>query len=689
MNGWVELIWDGKREIKFTKESVDRSYGKVREVEKVPLPFQKIELLGIDKERSTSRELFPLYPEEEWPKNYPKTWKNLLIWGDNRLAMSSLLQGIKINGETVNLRGKIKLIYIDPPFATGADFSFKVPMPESWKDLMPKNEIVKSPSIAEELAYRDMWGGRTPEERIASYLNYMYERLVLMKELLANDGSIYVHLDYRMVHYVKLMMDEIFGRENFRNEIVWKYTVGGRSPNLWPRKHDYILWYSKTERWIFEGDRVREESRKTGHKTFGGRIGVDEYGRLYQDKITKDGKIYRYYLDEGKIPEDVWEIESLQSQSSERLNFPTQKPEKLLERIILASSNEGDIVADFFCGSGTLAAVAEKLGRRWVCCDMSKYAIHVTRKRLLDIAKSKMLGIKVEDESKRPLYRSPVRPFYLVTIANYVTDKMDNRADVINLILNLYGASPMKQVFKHLHGLREKEREIIHVGQAKFPVTPAEIYEVIKEFKETPFYKDSWTLVILGWDWAPDTFERARDLWEMQDVNLKLLHIPPTTRLDDLKKKYKLDSIEDLIRHAFTDEDRKYVRFIEPGYVWLKVKEDGLKVEIEIKDFWVRLPHGYEELEEELRRKIEQAKTDTTKRKYFLPLINYWAVDWNYDGVVFKHDFVSFDKRPGEGKVDVKASQTYDRPGSYRVVVKITDIFGGETSKEIIVNVSG
>jgi len=186
MSGWVELIWDEKRENRFTKENVDRNYGKVREAKKIPLPFQKIELLGIDKERSTLERWVPLFPEENWPKNYPKDWKNLLIWGDNKLAMSSLLQGININGETINLRGKIKLIYIDPPFATGADFSFKVPMPESWKDLMPKNEIVKSPSIMEELAYRDMWGGGTSEERIASYLNYMYERLVLMKELFIN-----------------------------------------------------------------------------------------------------------------------------------------------------------------------------------------------------------------------------------------------------------------------------------------------------------------------------------------------------------------------------------------------------------------------------------------------------------------------------------------------------------------------
>jgi len=683
MNGWVELIWDGKRENGFTKESVDKYYGKVREVKKIPLPFQKIELLGINKELSTFERQVPLFPEENWPKNYPKNWKNLLIWGDNKLAMSSLLQGININGETINLRGKIKLIYIDPPFATGADFSFKVPMPESWQDLMPKNEIVKSPSLMEELAYRDMWGGRTPEERIASYLNYMYERLVLMKELLANDGSIYVHLDYRMVHYVKLIMDEIFGRENFRSEIAWGYRTGGvPEKKNFSRKHDIILFYSKTENNIFNllYEKVRQ-FRKYGHSTI----------REYQDKYG----FYRL-----ATMRDVWDdinalvgkTDGLNISNLERAGFPTQKPERLLERIVLASSNEGDIVADFFSGSGTLAAVAEKLGRRWVCCDMSKYAIHVTRKRLLDIANSKVRGVEYHnmDDTERPLYSEPCRPFYLVTIANYMTDQMYNRADVINLILNLYDASPMKQVFKYLHGLREKEKEIVHVGQANFPVTPAEIHEVIKEFKETPFYKDGWTLVILGWDWAPDTFERARDLWEMQDVKLKLLHIPPVGKLDEVMKKYKLDlSKAAKFEYAFDEEVREHLRFIEPGYVWLEVKENGLKVDIEIKDFWVRLPHGYEELEEEIRKRIAEAKTDRVKRKYFLPLINYWAVDWNYDGVVFKHDFVSFDTKLGEGNVKIKATHNYDRSGTYRVIVKITDIFGGETSKELIVNVRG
>jgi len=673
MPGWVELLWHNKRKNPFTKESVDEHYGEVKEVKKIPLPFQRIELLGINKKTQTT-----LFPLEKWPKNYPPNWKNLLIWGDNKLAMSSLLQGIEVNGEKINLRGKIKLIYIDPPFATGADFSFKVSMPESWKSFINKNEIVKEPSIMEELAYRDMWGGNTQEERIASYLSYMYERLVLMKELLSNDGSIYVHLDYRMVHYVKILMDEIFGRENFRNEIVWCYTGAGQTPNYFPRKHDILLWYTKGERYTFNVDNLRVPYKKSniaaGKTSFTGR----------------KSEIYLLELDRrGKIIEDWWnDIGTIGYVHSEILNFPTQKPERLLERIILASSNEGDIVADFFSGSGTLAAVAEKLGRRWVCCDMSKYAIHVTRKRLLDIGNSKMLGIKIEDESKRPKYDKPTRPFYLITIANYMTDKMLERKEAINLILNLYGASPFRQISKYLHGIKEKEKEIIHVGQANFPVTAAEINETISEFKETSFYKEGWRLVILGWDWAPDTFERAMDLWKMQDVKLKLLHIPPTSKLQEVLKKYNID-IQKVasFEYAFNEEVRRYLRFIEPGYVKLEVRENKLEVEIEIKDFWVRLPHGYEELEEEIRKRIEEATTDQTKRKYFLPLINYWAVDWNYDGVVFKHDFVSFNKRQNDDNVVVVAKNKYDNPGTYRVVVKITDIFGGETSKELIVNV--
>jgi len=684
MFGWIELMWDGKYQNHFTRKSVELNYGQKKEISKIPLPFQRIELLGIDKKRSTTKTLFPLFPEKEWPKNYPKNWKNLLIWGDNKLTMSSLLQGIKINGGTINLRGKIKLIYIDPPFATGADFSFKTPMPDAWKEFMNKNEIVKNPSIMEEIAYRDMWGGRTAEERIASYLNYIYERLMLMKELLADDGSIYVHLDYRMVHYLKLMMDEIFGRENFRNEIVWSYRRWNVEAKRFNSNHDVVLLYSKTSNYLWN-QLYEPKSEKSSAQGLAWKSVFDESGRRHSILTGEKTK--------GVPMRDVWEISIINPVAEERLDYPTQKPEKLLERIILASSNPGDIVADFFCGSGTTATVAEKLGRRWVCTDMSKYAIHVTRKRLLDIENSKMLGIKVEDENKRPKYGKPPKPFYLITIANYISNGFKSRKEIIGLILNLYGAAPMKEIYQYLHGMKEKEKEVIHVGQMDFPVTPAEINSVIEEFKDTQYYENKWTLVILGWDWAPDTFERAMDIWNNKDISIKLLHIPPMRTIEDFfKKKYNKDQYTQKMleianfKEAFDEDLRKQLHFLEPGYLNLEAEKNGTSVTLKIKDFWVKLPHSYEDLEEKIRRKIEEASQDE-KRKYFLPLINYWAVDWNYDGVVFKHDFVSFDNKVGEGNVDTEATHTYDAPGEYRVVVKITDIFGGETSKELTVKV--
>ncbi len=681
MSGWVELLWYQKREKPFTRENVDDFYGNVRGVKKLPLPFQKIELLGIDK--TTQQALFP---SEEWPQNYPGNWKNLLIWGDNRLAISSLLQGIDINGMTVSLRGKIKSIYIDPPFTTGADFSFEVPLPESWRQFISDDKIRKAPSLMEELAYRDMWSGESPEERIASYLKYMHERILLMKELLSNDGFIFVHIDYRMVHYIKLLMDEVFGKPNFRNQIIWPYGTGGRSKNRWfSRKHDVILLYSKSKDaqlyienlGITKGDKAGHHMKKS----------VDETGRVYWT-IRSGGKEYRYYEDDIVTPSDVWtEIGHLHQRDPERLGYPTQKPEKLLERIVLASSNEGDIVADFFCGSGTLAAVAEKLGRRWVCCDMSKYAIHITRKRLLGIANSKTLGAKVTDRDSRTRYNRNCRPFYILTIGNYMIAQLDTRSQEIDLVLKLYGASHMRYPYRLLHGLVEKKREVVHVGQMRFPVTPAEIQTVIQEFKRTPFYKEGWTLVILGWDWAPDTFERAMDLWKDQDVRLRLLHIPPTSKIQEVMKKFNLELELDKLGPAFPEEVRHHLRFLAPGYLRLGVRERSRKVEIEIRDFWVQLPHGYEKLEEEIRARIESARSDHQRQQYFLPLINYWAVDWDHDGTVFRHDFVSFDRKFGEGKVQVVATHTYESPGTYRVVVKVTDIFGGETSRELTVHV--
>ncbi|RLD14409.1 MAG: hypothetical protein DRI28_03635, partial [Caldiserica bacterium] len=363
---------------------------------------------------------------------------------------------------------------------------------------------------------------------------------------------------------------------------------------------------------------------------------------------------------------------------------PTQKPEKLLERIILASSNPGDIVADFCCGSGTLAAVAEKLGRRWICCDMSKYAIHVTRKRLLDIANSKKLGIKVKEESKRPKYAKPTRPFYLITVANYYTESLSDGSEAINLALNLYGAESLKEPFRYLHGLK-KPKEIVHVAHFQFPVTPQEIKETVEEFKKSYFYEKGFSLTILGWDWAPDTFEKARDEVKNGDIKISLLTIPPRSKIEEVLKNQNIKPSE-LLKIGFVvpDEVKKHLRFLEPGVIELEISKNKQEIELTIKDFWVRLPHGYEELEEEIRKRIEEARTDQTKRKYFEPLIDYWAVDWNYDGKVFKHDFVEFRRRnKKDQKMGLKAKKVYEKEGEYEIVVKITDIFGGETSKAV------
>jgi len=349
---YVELIWNGK-------------YGKLEKGEKLPierpnLPFQIVETINKPRLKDIEEGLYKgsFYPESEYPPNYPKDWKNLLIWGDNKLVMSSLIKQ--------GWAGKINLIYIAPPFFTGADFTVRTKVGDE--------EIEKEPSIIEERAYKDTWSGG-----IASYLKYMYERLVLMRELLAENGSIYVHLDWHVGHYVKVMMDEIFGYENFRNEIVWCYETGGLPEKGYPKKHDSLLLYIKNiDSFTFNPLKIKKFLK---HRMM--RKGVEEY---YDEE---EGKWYRY-----KLCPDYWtDIDIIRQDDEERIGFDTQKREALLKRIILASSNPGDIVADFFVGSGTTLAVAEKLGRRWIGSDLSKFAIQVTRKRLLDIHNSTPLEI--------------------------------------------------------------------------------------------------------------------------------------------------------------------------------------------------------------------------------------------------------------------------------------------------------
>jgi adenine-specific DNA-methyltransferase len=359
----AELVWEGKYD----------EYGNRREVDvaSLSMPMQKIET--IDQPRSEAAAAGQLSMFEKKTKRLDD-FRNMLTWGDNKLVMAALLKDFK---------GQVDLIYIDPPFDVGADFTMDVLVGDD-------NETVeKDQSTLEMVAYRDMWGKGTD-----SYLHMIYERLALMKMLLSERGSIYVHCDWRVNALIRLCMDDIFGKENFRNEIIWDYSFRMMDlPSFFNRKHDTLLFYTKTDQAVFDMPKTqwtREDLMKSRKQA----IHIDEQGVEWiwmpggkghsKNKLRRVDEI----LAEGKAVSDVWSLGIISSSAGERVDFPTQKPETLLKRIIEASSNEGDLVADLFCGSGTTGVVAERLRRRWIMADLGRFAIHTSRKRLIDLQRA-------------------------------------------------------------------------------------------------------------------------------------------------------------------------------------------------------------------------------------------------------------------------------------------------------------
>ncbi|MHA1658059.1 MAG: site-specific DNA-methyltransferase [Promethearchaeota archaeon] len=335
----VNLNWKGKNA---------RKNNSLRKHERIP--FQVIET-----HQTTKRNLLNFIIDDNW--------QNRLICGDNKDIITSLLK---------EFASKINLIYIDPPFATGGDFNYKIQIGEKGQYL-------------DKIAYKDKW-----KEGLESYLNFLRERLILMKKLLSNSGSIYIHLDWHVSHYIKIIMDEIFGNENFRNEIIWAYpAASAQTRRFFVRSYDTILFYSKSEDYVFNNDPniYMEYSDRVKNA-----LKQDEKGTFYYRGGSHDGKKLSrkvYLTQKGIFPRDLWnDIPYIRANTLEYQGFSTQKPERLLKRIILASTNKNDLVADFFCGSGTTLAVAEKLGRHWIGCDLSKHAIHMTRKRILDVENS-------------------------------------------------------------------------------------------------------------------------------------------------------------------------------------------------------------------------------------------------------------------------------------------------------------
>lgn len=568
-----------------------------------------------------------------------KEWMNRLIYGDNLLAMQALLAGDAQTG-LPSLRGKVDLIYIDPPFDSKADYRTKISLPGT--------DIQQKPTVIEQFAYADTW-----EEGTISYLKMIYPRLVLMKELLSERGSIYVHIDWHVGHYVKLLLDEIFGKDLLLNEIMWCYSIGGKGSRFFGRKHDVIFLYSKSSHYIFNGkdQLVATERKENSHM----RLKVDEDGREYQEKTDKkSGKVYRYYVDEGKIPNDYWtDIEQLNREDSERVGYATQKPERLLERIIAASSDKDSLVCDFFGGSGTTAAVAERLGRRWITCDIGKPASLVMRKRFID---------------------QEVKPFLYQSIGDYQKEAFRNNkrykhvGDLSQVVLGLYGALPFtpEQTNDRNFGYIKGSRTLVMVDSPNRLTTAATIRKAV-EAKASLLGGDWEKVVVLGWNFA---FDISQAIQKYENSNVEVLVIPPDL-LDKLAKKGFKKLIDD-----------KSVRFSSLQYLVAKplvVKQNGDQDEIDVElENYVLLSPDNIPLDDKDKEKLQQVLERDP-----LSLIEYWSIDPDYDGVTFRSTWQDYRENMENDNDPLhcvyKTRLRVPHKAQRKVCIKAVDVFGFES----------
>ena len=615
----TELLWPGKY----------NDDGTLKEVPHLSLPFQVIET--VNESRSTreankepeQRSLFDVYEGTEGD-TFEDGWKNKLIWGDNLLVMGSLLE---------KFAGKIDLIYIDPPFATGTDFSFTAPIGEAG------DNIFKEQSIIEEKAYRDTWGGG-----VGSYLAMMADRLRIIRTLMSPNGSLFIHCDWHVGHLLRSLGDELFGYDHFLNEIIWYYynKLQG-NVNRFAANHDVILWYRKGESYQFE---KQVEKRLEGSVKQLIRVWDKEKGRIVNAKGS-DGKVMYRETDE-KTVDDVWRISMLQpADRTENCGFPTQKPEAVLRRILEAASCKDSLVADFFCGSGTTLAVAEKLGRRWIGCDLGRWGIHITRKRLLGIKKCKPFEVLNLGKYERQYWQD-------VTFGSYRSNSLSESSlyEYLAFVLKLYGAQPVAGM-KNLHG--KKGKSMVHIGAIDAPVTIDEVNEALDE---CALVKQS-ELHILGWEWemglaGPNNDIRKgspmHEIAKEKGIKLALLQIPR----------------EVMEQQAVEAGD---LSFFELAYLEAVITQPGkLSAKITLNDFVIPNTNL---IPEDVRVKIQK----------WSDYIDYWAVDWDFQNDTFMLGWVAYRTRKDRLLPLTSDQHTYEKPGHYRIVLKIIDIFGNDTSQ--------
>lgn len=604
----AELIWDGKYDDQGRRVAPPR----------IALPFQTVETVNESAaDRAKNLDLFGGGPAPEW--------RNRLIWGDKKYVLPSLLK---------EFAGQVNLVYIDPPFATGGDFSYTATVPDG-PDGEDGGTFVKQPSVIEQKAYRDTWG-----RGLDGYLKWFHETAVLLRDLLADDGSIYVHLDWHVAHYAKGVLDEVFGRENFLNEIVWwYYNKFQGNVRRFASDHDVIFWYRKGSNFKFEPQYEERDSpvrqiKRVWDKSKGKIVNAkDEQGKvLYQDATHR-------------TVDDVWRLSMLQpADVTENLRYPTQKPETLLERVLDTSSTAGDLVLDCFCGSGTTAAVAEKLGRRWITCDLGRFAIHTARKRLLGIPDVRPFVVQNLGKYERQAWQA----------AEFGAANEAQTAAYRRFILDLYRARPVES-YTWLHGIRNGR--MVHVGGVEAPVTMADVTSIVAEFRRaTGTGKDAPTRAgvdLLGWDFAFELNEMARQQAGAAGIDLKLVRIPR----------------EVLEPKAVEQGD---IRFYELAALAVKHKVKGRQVTLDLVDFVVN--------PDDVPVDVQGAIT------HWEQWIDYWAVDWDNGGDAFHNEWQAYRTRKQKG-LEKQTTHAYDAPGEYRVVVKVIDILGNDTTRVVPVEV--
>lgn len=667
----AELIWPGK----------------TSEVTNVVLPFQSIE--QIDEPRAeTGAQVADLFAMGAGGRQ-ESGWHNKLIWGDNKLVLSSL-KGGPLRRE-IERAGGLKLVYIDPPFDVGDDFTFDVEVGDG--------SVSKHPTVIEDVAYRDTWGrGRD------SYAHMIFERIILVRDILAQDGSMLVHCDWRVSGIIRNILDEVFGKDNIRNELIWTFTGPG-SPGMrqFNRKHNSIFWFSKSDQWTFQEKAVRvAHNEKTTQNFKGGLIGSGFVADTYA-------------LDEGgKIPESWWPFAIAQRFPVDgvwRTGYATEKPIALLERIIGGLSKEGDLIADFFCGSGTTLAVAEKLGRKWIGCDLGRFAIHTSRKRLIGVQRQ----LKAAGQ--------PYRAFEILNLGKYERQwfvgidptlpaeareaaRAEKEGRYLALILEAYASEPVEQT-PPFHG--RKGDALVYVGPVDAPVTESAVQEAVTAARALNIGK----VDLLGFEFEMGIAPRLVDEARAKGVAVALRYIPK----------------EVFDRRAV---DKGQVRFDDLAYVGAKaevVNKREREVKVSLTNFAVSYRQDdVESLIEDMRPgtrvtvdggqvvKLVKGKDGKVEKTVltneWTDWIDYWAVDFDYlsrpekeivttqraDGssvdveqwtnrYIFENEWQSFRTRKNRALELTSIGHKYDSPGRKAIAVRVIDIFGNDTTKVIGVEV--